>query len=169
MENWHVLYTKPHCENQVTGALTAAGIETYLPVMPVVSPRRGRAAVRPFFPCYLFAHVDLKQVGVSRLNWMPGMRHLVTFGGVAARVDQSIIIGIRDHLTQPHVMDVHGEVLERGDHVVITTGPMQGIEALFNRQLSAAGRVQVLIQVLERWTACEIDAIAVRKLGKLDS
>ncbi|MBI4787119.1 MAG: hypothetical protein HY782_08755 [Chloroflexi bacterium] len=165
MQDWYVLYTKPRSEAQVGARLDADGIESYFPVMPVAAPRRGRSRVRPFFPCYLFAHFDLDAVGVSHINWMPGMRHLVTFGGIPAHVDGAVIARIRQHLDRALVMDVQGEILEHGDRVVITAGAFQDIEAVFDRRLSATGRVRVLVEFLRRTTVVEIEAGALKKLG----
>ncbi len=164
MQAWYTLYTKPHCERQVEQALDAKGIETYFPVMPAAAPRRGRPLFRPFFPCYLFAHTDLKVVGVSALNWTPGMRHLVMFGNTPASVDECVIARIREHLAQPHVMDGHGELLQAGDRVIITAGPLRDIEAVFDKRLSAAGRVRVLINLLQRWTPVEMETDALRRV-----
>ena len=162
---WHVLYTKPRCENQVERALAADGIEVYFPTLPAVRPRRGRPAMRPFFPCYLFVNLDLEAVGISRLNWTPGVRHLVMFGGVPARVDDGVIARIRQQLDQPHAMDRQGEILERGDRVVITAGPLEDIEAVFDKRLSATGRVLVLVQFLQRWTTVQVESVALRKIS----
>lgn len=163
--NWYVLYTKPHSEQQVEAGLAAEGIQSYFPAIPVATPRRGRPAVRPFFPCYLFVHVDLQAVGISRLNWTPGVRHLVMFGGIPSQVDEGVIARLREYLVQPHVMDHQGEMLERGDRVVITSGPLQDIEAVFDKRLSANGRVRILIQLLQRWTPVEIEADALHRVS----
>lgn len=163
MQSWYALYTKPHCERQVERKLTADGIETFFPVLPVASPRKGRPAFRPFFPCYLFAHVDLEFVGISRLNWIPGMRHIVMFGGVPANVESVLIERIREHLAQPHAMDTQGELLAHGDRVRITSGPLGDIDAVFDKRLSATGRVRVLVQLLQRWTPVEVDATILKK------
>lgn len=167
MLNWYVLYTKPRSERQVESALAAYGIETYFPVLPAPN-RRGRSSERPYFPCYLFARCDLDVIGLSRLNWTQGMRHVVCFGGVPARVDESVILRIRQHLAQEHALDERGEMLEPGDRVVITAEPFRGVEveAIFDRRLSAAGRVRVLVRLLERWTALEIEAEALRRVAR---
>jgi transcriptional antiterminator RfaH len=164
MQYWYTLYTKPHCERQVEGALTAKGIETFFPSMPVLAPRRGRSPIRPYFPCYLFARFDLEAIGISPINWTPGMRHVVMFGGLPAGVQDVVIDRIREHLQQPHAMDEQGEFLQSGDHVMITSGPLRDIEAVFDKRLSTAGRVRVLVQLLERWTTCEMEATGLRRL-----
>ncbi len=166
MENWYVLYTKPRCEQQVERGLAANGIEVYCPSLRI-PPRKGRPSTRPFFPCYLFARVDLDQVGLSRLNWTPGMRHVVEFGGVPSHVDESVIARIRERLARSGAVDDSGEMLEEGDRVVITSGPLQDIEAVFDKRLSSAGRVRVLVQLLRRWTTIDLEASALRKAGGL--
>ncbi len=165
MKTWYALYTKPHCERQVERALEAKGIESFFPAMPVASPRRGRPLFRPFFPCYLFAYTDLEVVGVSCLNWIPGMRHLVTFGNVPATLDERVIARIRAHLAQPHAMDAQGEFLQSGDRVLITAGPLRDIEAVFDKRLSASGRVRVLVDLLRRWTPVEMQADDLRRVA----
>jgi transcriptional antiterminator RfaH len=165
MLNWYALYTKPHSELQVERALAADGITTYFPSVP--APRRaGRASVHPYFPCYLFAYADLEVVGISRLNWTPGMRHVVGFAGAPARVDARIIDAIRRRLEQPLALDEQGEMLEHNDRVVITDGPFQDVDAIFDKRLSAVGRVRVLIQMLQQLTAVELEARALRKTGQ---
>ncbi len=47
-----------------------------------------------------------------------------------------------------------------GDHL----GTPAGLEAVFDKRLSAAGRVRVLVQLLQRWTVVDVDAMALRKL-----
>lgn len=162
MLNWYALYTKPHSELQVERALAADGIATYFPSVP--APRRaGRSSVRPYFPCYLFAQVDLAVVGISHLNWTPGMRHVVGFDDKPAFVDASIVDAIRQRLEKPLALDEQGGMLEHNDRVVITAGPFQDVDAIFDKRLSAAGRVRVLIQLLKRWTPVEMEARALRK------
>lgn len=160
--NWYVIYTKPRHERRAEAEFSARKIETYLPVVPVPR-RRGRPPVKPYFSRYLFIRVDLDQVGLSRLNWTPGVQHVVMFGGIPARLHESVIARIREHLAQPHVMDERGEMLEPGNRVRITSGPFQDIEGVFDKRLSAMGRARVLVQLLQRWTALNIEATALRK------
>jgi transcription antitermination factor NusG len=122
--------------------------------------------VRAFFPCYLFAHVDLDLVGVSCLNWTSGMRYLVGFSGLPAKLDQSVIEAIRRRLDANNSLDARGEMLEYHDRVKIAEGPFQDVEAVFDRRLSSAGRVRVLIQLLKHWTTLELEANSLRKLSQ---
>lgn len=163
MLNWYALYTKPHCERQVNAALAADGIETFLPVLPITK-RAGRPTERAFFPCYLFAHADLDVLGVNKFNRTPGMRCLVSFGNSPAPIQEHIVANIRDRLMQPQVLDARGDMLRPGDRVVITNGPFESVDAVFDKRLSPAGRVRVLIRLMQQWAALNLDANSIEKV-----
>jgi transcription antitermination factor NusG len=162
MQSWYALHTKPHKERQVEAVLTERGIEVYFPTMPAPR-RRNRPAERAFFPCYLFAHADLDAVGLWSLHYVPGARGVVMFGGIPARVNDNMVVALRARLASADVVDARGEVLKQGDRVVITSGPFADWEGLFHQRLSASGRVRILLHLLQRWMAVEMDADALRK------
>lgn len=163
-ERWHAVHTKPHRERQVAAFLQGRGIEVYFPTIPAPKYSRGHNE-RAFFPSYLFARVDLAAVGLWTLHYAPGVRGVVMFGGVPARVDDAIIARLKERLARVDIVDTLGEALAPGDRVVITTGPLADFEAVFDQRLTSDGRVRVLIQFLQRWTPVEIQASALRKIS----
>ncbi len=160
MLNWYALYTKPHKERQVEAVLARRGIETYLPLAPRSSQG---SPTRAFFPCYLFAHADLKLVGAWTVQYAPGMRNIVTFGMNPAPIRDDAVGALRERLAQVKAVDEQGRILEPGDLVRISSGPLQDLDAVFDRHLSAAGRARVLVQLLKRWTAVELDTAILKK------
>jgi len=142
--------------------LTGRGIEVYFPTVPAPG-RLHRSARRAFFPCYLFVQTDLETAGLWPLHYAPGVRGVVMFGGVPARVAGNLIDALRNRLERADVVDVDGKMLEPGDRVFITAGPLAELEGVFDQRLSAAGRVRVLIRLLQRWTVVETDAKMLRK------
>jgi len=166
LECWYALHTKPHKERQVEAFLQGRGIQIYFPKIP--APKHARSGdERAFFPSYLFARTDLEAVGLWTLHYAPGMRGVVMFGGVPARVDERVIAMLQARLADVEVVDALGEALNPGDRVVITQGPFAELEAVFDRRLSAEGRVRVLIEFLRRTTPVEMDARALRKTSRL--
>ncbi len=165
MQNWYVIQTKTRNEEQVRDVLTRKGIEVYLPLVRVhrVNPRA--RPIAPFFPRYLFVRVDLPSVGVSALNWAPGVVRLLEFDGIAAVVPDFVIEQIRQRVPQ---VEREGQLglgpFHPGDRVRITAGPFRDLEAVFDRALSPNGRMQVLIEFLGRLVRGEVDLEALEKV-----
>jgi hypothetical protein len=77
--------------------LAARGTGVFIPLIPV-ERRRGRSSVSAFFPRHLFVITDCDRVGLWTLDYAPGATGLVTFGGVPASVDDSVIAVLQARL-----------------------------------------------------------------------
>lgn len=148
MEYWHVLYTKPHNEFRVQATLLSRGITCFLPSVPVSKVRTGRAQMRAFFPCYLFAHFDMEVVGESSIAYLPGIRYVLRTGGHPTIVAPALVEYISRRLATT-IMDAGGEVLVRGDAVQILREGFKDIDAVFDERLSPDGRVRIFLRHLE--------------------
>ena len=162
MRHWYALYTKPHSEYQVDGLLREAGAETYLPTVERRLKRRDRPDRVVYFPCYLFARLDLEVTPLSSITWMPGMRRVICAGEEPVAVADDLIDLIRKRLKGTKHTS-HGN-LKQGDAVRITSGPLRDLEAVFEQLLSAAHRVCILLDVMGRMTAVEIDHTQIKKI-----
>jgi transcriptional antiterminator RfaH len=168
MNQWYALYTKPKMEQQVHSLLEQRGMHTYLPLIHV--PKKGAPKLRveqPFFPCYLFGLIDFSAVSRSSVNWMPGMRGVISFCGKPTVVDERIIETLRSRLLSQENYRQKGDCrFQRGDLVRIKSGVMQDMEATFDQALSASGRVRILLNILCRQTACEIEAEYLERVAR---
>lgn len=163
-EAWYVLHSKPHKESQLNAFLQWQGIETFYPTLHVtpVNPRASK--IRPYFPRYLFVHVDLEVVGVSTLKWAPGAVRLIEFGGHPATVPAHLICQLKQRLASIEAAGgLQLEGLQRGDSVRIVDGPLAGYEAIFDMRLSGTERVRVLLDMLGRQIYVTLDTNAVEK------
>ena len=150
MFHWYVFHAKPHKERQVAEQLRQRGCDVFLPLVRIspVNPRAARE--RSFFPCYLFARLDLEAVGVNTIQWLPGLHRLVQFGGQPAVVPDNFVHELKRRVAQ--IRAAGGMVfdgLERGMAVKITSGPFAGYEAIFDLRLGDTGRVRVLLEWVE--------------------
>jgi len=150
VEHWYALYTKPHKEHQVYALLQGRNIEAYLPTVRRKVKRRDRPERVVYFPCYLFARMDLEVIPRSSIDWMPGMRRIVSAGEQPIIVADEIVELIRRRLEDMEETG-YGR-FRQGDRVRITEGPLHDLEAIFDRPLSATDRVQVLLDVMGRLT-----------------
>jgi len=153
---WLVLYTKPHKEYAVRDFLTGQKIEVYLPEIRTSTRRPGRRGTKPFFLHYLFARFDLQDGAMARVRWTPGLRRIVSFGDRPAVVPDEVVEHIRRRLATMVERQPEGP-FERGEVVRIVRGPFEGLDAVFDRSLSAQGRVRVLLNLMRRQVAAELD------------
>jgi transcriptional antiterminator RfaH len=147
MEQWYTLYTKPNAEYQVATALHKRGIQTYLPQVESPRDRKGRER-RPFFPCYLFTRLDLEAVGLSKLQWTPGLRRIVALGDQPVPLPDEVIDLIQLRLDGLNSGDWPTHTYQPGDRLRITDGPLQGLLAIFEGPTTPAKRVRVLLTIL---------------------
>jgi transcriptional antiterminator RfaH len=151
MQYWYVLHTKPHKERQVLYYFRQRNIETYLPLLHVhpVNPRAARE--RAFFPCYIFAHLDIQSQGIASVQWTPGLRRVLEFGGQPATVPDRYVAELKQRVA---AISAAGGLLfdglKQGDTVRITNGPFAGYEAIFDARLAGTERVRVLLEWLQQ-------------------
>ena len=163
MEYWYTLYTKPNAEYQVAAALTERNIQIYLPEIESGNPDKGREK-KPFFPCYLFMKVNLNVMGLSTVQWTPGLRRVIAFAGQPVPLGDNIIELIRLKLGE---IESEGEqavhTFKPGDPVRIADGPFKDMVAIFDQETSPGERVQVLLQFLGHASKVHIDVANLDK------
>jgi transcriptional antiterminator RfaH len=164
MAQWYALRSKPNKEEFVWRQVTAQGFESFYPYIPVnpVNPRSRKS--KPYFPGYLFVHVELSQVGQTTFQWMANGLGLVGFDGSPAPVDDAIINIVRKQVET--IANCGGEYLyglKQGDEVAIKSGPFAGYHAIFDMGLPGKDRVRVLLQLMsERSVPIELEASRVK-------
>ena len=150
MLSWYAMRSKPNKEEFLAGQLQALGVEVFYPSLRVkpVNPRSRK--VRPYFPNYLFVHVDFDVVNVSDLRWMPGASGLVSFDGEPASVPDLLIAAVRKQVEHYNLtFSDETSNFQHGDVVQIQDGPFAGYEAVFDVHLSGQDRVRVLLSLLQ--------------------
>lgn len=150
MIRWYVMHSKPRKEAFLRERLRIQRIDVYLPSIRVkpVNPRARKE--QPFFPGYLFVHVDLEQIPISELQRLPGSIGIVSYGGEPAYVGDALIREIQKQVEE--ITDSANSYVDRfgpGDLVVINDGPFATYKAMFDCRLSGQDRVRVLLELLQ--------------------
>ena len=150
MKHWYALQSKPQQENFLWGQLCMRNIDAYYPRIRVqtVNPRSKK--IKPYFPGYMFVNVDLDQVGVSTIQWMPGVARMLSFGNEFAPIPDHLMQAIRERVDTINASDSEMFAsLKQGDIVVLRSGVFAGYEAIFDTRLPGHDRVRVLLNLLE--------------------
>ena len=163
---WYVMRSKPHKEKSLYGELRARGIETYFPQLRVnpVNPRARKLV--PYFPGYLFVHIDLEETGLRPMNRIPYSIGLVMFNEEPPTVPEALLHKIDQKLAT--IAEAGGETffeIQSGDTVTLISGGFAGYEAIFEERLNGSDRVRILIKMLsDRYVSAEVDGGAIKKI-----
>lgn len=148
-DEWYLVRTKPGKERWVRDQLAPRLPEVFLPMLKARMPRWGRMAmsVAPLFPCYLFARLDL-QANYFEVKYLAGVTGLVSAGTDPIVVTPAIITEIRARGVND-VVEIREDPFDSGQPVRVVEGPFRGFEAIFERYLSGAERVAILLNTIE--------------------
>jgi transcriptional antiterminator RfaH len=146
--HWYAIHTKPRQEELAQTSLRREGLETFYPQL------RRRKTIRrvrkwvtgPLFPCYIFARFD-PTTSARLVKYANGVTGIVSFGGNPAIVDDALIAAIQDHAAD-NIVTLLPPPLRAGDRVEIQTGPLRGLQGIFEKELSDRDRVIILLDTL---------------------
>lgn len=146
---WYLIRTKTGKERWVRDQLQTTVPEVFLPLLRGKTPRWGRMTmtVAPLFPCYVFARFDL-QLRYFDVKYMPGVRGIVSAGNDPVAVPPAIVTEIRRRGIDD-IVEIPERPFDNGERVLVVEGPFRGFEAIFERYLSGAERVAILLSAIE--------------------
>ena len=155
-EKWYAAYTSAHHEKRVAEQLERRSVENFLPLYQSVrrwKDRRVRLQM-PLFPGYVFVRLALRDR--LKVLQVPGVAHLVGFGGQPAPVPEEDIQAIRACLAGPRQVEPH-RYLKSGQHVRVLNGPLTGLTGVVVQQKNRT-RFVISFELLQRSVAVDIDA-----------
>ncbi len=146
---WYVINTKPHQEATAKSSLERAGIEVFSPYVKErrLIRRQRKIVLAPLFPGYLFARFDMSD-HYRLVMYARGIRDVVAFGQEPATVDDTIIEGIRRRLEDSNSMIGVNASFNPGQVVRIQDGPLHGLEAIFEKEMTGSERAVLLLRAL---------------------
>jgi transcription antitermination factor NusG len=167
--SWYAIQVVTKKEKQVANALLQKGYECFLPVYPKRSVWSDRSKVLsvPLFSGYVFSRFNV----LRRMPILvtPNVRAVIGNGKVPAPVSESDLNAIRVALKNGLPIEPY-DSLQKGDVVVVTKGPLAGIEGSFV-QYRGASRLVLSVSLINRAVAVEMDRLCVepvhqRTIGK---
>jgi transcription elongation factor/antiterminator RfaH len=155
---WYVLQTKPTAEENVLKHLQNAKFETFLPKIRTMIRGRRTTRIKPLFPSYVFAHLDLANPNLFHMiKYTRGVRKILGDGVFPISVPDEMIEIIRSRSDGAGVIEQR-LTLREGDEVRIRIGPFSDLIGILDKPVSAAGRVRVLLKILHHQVRCDLSA-----------
>lgn len=152
---WYALYVKPRHEKKVARHLESRGFEALVPLYFKRTPQR--VSELPLFAGYVFSRFDVSR----RLPVMsvPGVFSVVKIGDTPVPMSDQEIFNLQ-RLVQSRLPRQPHPYVEPGQRIVITTGPMRGVEGTFVGTKNR-GTLIVSVDVLRRSVSVEVDGVAL--------
>ena len=146
--NWYLVRTKRGKERCVYDQLRMTVPQVFLPLLRTRLLRRGRGewGALPLFPNYLFAKFDLHERYFD-VKYLPGVAGLVSAGDEPIPVPSLVVDEIRRRGVEG-IVEAKEDALKKDDYVRVTEGPFRGFEAIFERYVSSAERVAILLSTV---------------------
>jgi transcriptional antiterminator RfaH len=149
---WYIVRTKQHKERFVKEQASLIADDVYLPLFRKRTRylKKITARIEALFPCCIFAYFDLTKA-YYKLRHSPGVTDIICIGSEPCEVDDSIISKLKNRETNG-LIEIVSPRLQTGQRVNILQPPFAGIEAVFERYLSGAERVAVLLNAVSAGT-----------------
>lgn len=159
MLNYHLIYTKPKCEDKAAFRLIEAGFDVMNPKLKERRYLHGRLqdAVGPLFPCYIFVRLDIP-ADYRLIKYTRGVRSIIGPEGVPSVVPDVIIGEIKERMKDGFIT-ISPRRFSPGDEVMIKAGCLKGLGAVFEKELKAGDRVSILLKAVNVRAVVEAAAL----------
>lgn len=156
MDEWYAVQCHVRQEYQTSVTLyDSFGLRVFLPTVYEYQASRCREVI--LFPGYLFVELGIEGQAPRLLSTVPGVVRVVGYGGIPQPIPATTIASLREQIALVNSNGGLGSsVVCAGSHVTIARGPLQGLEAIFQRPLSGGERVAVLVRMLGRICNAEV-------------
>jgi transcriptional antiterminator RfaH len=162
---WYVIQTKPGDEHRVEIHLLNQEIEPFLPLLEVRQYQGGNIIkrVKPLFPNYLFARLDLG-LHYYKVKWTRGVSKILGTGDGPIPVSEKVVQEIRKRAGEDNLVRLE-EGWKEGDIVQITTGPFKELMGIFQKKMSEKGRVRILLNLIGVDVPVQISQYQIKKVA----
>ena len=147
--NWHLIYTKPKCEDVVSFKLQSRGYKVLNTKFKERRYQRGKLkeVTSPLFPSYIFVNYD-SLIDHRFIKYTKGVRKVVGSENCPTIVPDEIISSIRSREDRGVIIIIPPK-FQPGEEVLIKDGPFKDFEAIFQKELKGMERVCIMLKAID--------------------
>jgi transcription elongation factor/antiterminator RfaH len=162
---WYVIHTKPGDEDRVRINLHNQEIETFFPLLETYQYCNGRMIpkIRPLFPNYLFAKLDL-ELHYYKVKWTRGVNKILGSRNEPIPISEKVIQTVKERSGKDNLVKLEDE-LKDGDMVQINSGPFKSLRGVFQKMMSSKGRVRILLSLIGIDVPVQISRWQIKKVA----
>ena len=147
-KDWFVIRTKAGDESRANTNLLHQEIETFLPLFKHNYYRNGKMiqAIKPLFPNYLFAKLDLDS-HYTKVKWTRGVSRVLGNKEGPVPISEKVVEAIQKRVGKDELIELE-EAIKEGDLVEVTSGPLKNLIGVFQKRMSGKDRVKILLNLI---------------------
>ena len=164
---WGFAYLRPRTEKKVADKLAGMDVPVYLPLVNKARLHHGTKVVTalPMIPSYIF----LAAGDQERTELKKTVKEFVNIELLREPHEEDTLIRELNALHQFEILAQSEEVLvnpgiQRGDKVVVTSGPLKGLETEVVRRDDAHNAIIINISILEKTVEYPLSADELKKI-----
>jgi len=163
--SWYVVQTKPGNEYRVETNLFNQEIEVFLPLLETSQYSNGKMVqkIKPLFPNYLFAKLDIN-LHYYKVKWTRGVNKILGNGDGPISISGKVVETIKERTGKDNLVKLEEEWKE-GDQVRINSGPFKDLVGVFQKKMSDNGRVRILLNLIGVDVPVQISRCQIKKVA----
>ena len=163
--SWFVVQTKPGNEHRVETNLSHQEIEVFLPLFETFQCAQGRLVqkIKPLFPNYLFAKLDI-EAHYYKVKWTRGVSKILGVGSEPFPISEKVIRTIKERMGENNLVRLD-DGLVQGAVVQFTSGPFKDLMGVFDKKMSDGKRVRVLLNLIGVDVPVQVSRYQIKKVA----
>jgi len=165
LRSWFVIQTKPGNEHRVETNLSHQEIEAFLPLFETFQYAQGRLVqkIKPLFPNYLFAKLDI-EAHYYKVKWTRGVSKILGVGCEPIPISEKVIRTIKERMGENNLVRLD-DGLVQGAVVQFTSGPFKDLMGVFDKKMSGGKRVRVLLNLIGVDVPVQVSRYQIKKVA----
>jgi len=163
--SWYVVQTKPGNEHRVETNLSNQEIGVFLPLLETFQHSSGKMIqkIKPLFPNYLFAKLDIN-LHYYKVKWTRGVNKILGNGDGPISISGKVVETIKERTGKDNLVKLE-EGLEEGTLVQFTSGPFKDLMGVFDKKMSDGKRVRVLLSLIGVDVPVQVSRYQIKKVA----
>ena len=165
LRSWYVIHTKPGNEHRVETNLSNQEMEVFLPLLESFQYSSGKMIqkVKPLFPNYLFAKLDI-DLHYYKVKWTRGVNKILGNGSGPLPISEKVIQTIKERMGENDLVRLD-DALVQGTVVQFTSGPFKDLMGVFDKKMSDGKRVKVLLNLIGVDVPVQVSRWQIKKVA----
>lgn len=150
-KKWFVAMCKPGRQDEVVLRLRGAEFDVFNPKLKQYNKKRATYLLQSLFPLYIFVKLDIEK-DFRMIHYTRGVLRILGIGKTPHHIDELIIDELKKRCDSEEVVTAKHSIddgIKKGDKVLVSNGPLEGVEAVVSGVFNDQERIQILFDMIK--------------------